>query len=51
MQEEIYVICYAKGQITHNQNGPSDFKIHNGYRLGAGPLKAAQLHGWETDVK
>lgn len=51
MQVEIYVICYAKGQITHNQNGPFDFKIHNGYRLGAGPLKAAQLQGWETDVK
>lgn len=51
MQVEIYVICYAKGQITHNQNGPFDFKICNGYRLGTAPLKATQLHGWGIDVR
>lgn len=50
MQVEFYVICYAKGQITHNQNGPFDFKIYNGFRLGT-PLKAMQLQGWGTDVR
>lgn len=51
MQVEIYVKCYAKGQITHNQNGPFDFKIYNGYGLGTAPLQAMQLHGWGTDER
>jgi len=51
MQVEIYVTGDAKGQITHNQNGPFDFKIYNGYRLGTAPLNVTQLHGRGIDVR
>lgn len=47
MQVEIYVTRHAKGQITHNKNGPFDFKISNGYRLGTAPLKQCSYLGGE----